>query len=351
MTQKNQTASFRRRVIISTAIFAAIMLFVFAIFRAGQSNGRQQAASVFATQIAEMATVTAEAAAFAIRAPEVEVPPTIEVAPTATAIPTSTPIPTDTPTATSTATNTPTHTPTSTQTPASEAQWIERYQGRATEALNALTGVEFSSDRASILLRSIAQEHGLVFVPASFFQLEGDVWAAIAAPRTPNGRNHPIIFWQEPNDRNQIRSQLLFSELSALARQKNARDGAPDERDNGYTQLLTGITEGTINVDELGRFTILLTEPIQNRSLLSFYIFSQPQAASDFDGVWWSLADLLWSIQAAGSEYTLVENNDAAELPNIEITGPIIGLLVLRNRCGETCPKSNLCGSGTISGW
>ena len=334
MTRKHQPQSFRQRMIISTAISAVFLLFSILIFRAGQSNGQKQAANVFATQIAQMATLTAEAASLAIRAPLVEVPTTAPVEPTETAIPTSTSTPTSTPTATSTSTNTPTSTPTSTATPASEAKWIARYQQRATEALNALTGVEFSSNRATILLRSVAQEHGLIFVPASFFQIEGEIWAAIAAPRTPNGRNHPILFWQEANDRNQIRSQLLFPELTTLARQKNARDNAPDDRDSGYTQLLTGIAEGTVTMDELGRFTILLTEPVQTRDLLSFYIFSQPQAASDFDGVWWSIADPLWSIQAAGSEYTLVQDSISTQIPNIEIDGPIISVLDTSDSAG-----------------
>lgn len=275
-----------------------------------------------------MATQTAAANALVIAAPTVVATPTALLIPTNTPTATPTHTPTNTPTPTSTATSTPTFTPTNTATPASEASWIERYQDRATAALNALARQEFSTARANVLLRTTAQEHGLVFVPASFIPIESEVWAVIAAPRTPNGRNHPILFWQEPNDRNQIRSQLLVSELSTLAREKNERDIQGELRDSGHTHLRLGLERAIMSADELGRFRLLLAEPYTSRSLLSFYIFAQPQAASDFDGIWWSLSDPLWSIQAAGSDYTLVDTGSSAErarLPNIEITGPIVG--------------------------
>lgn len=319
-----QSASFRRRVLASTAFFAGLLLLVFLIFRAGQSRGNQQATTVFATQIAQMATQTAQAAALVISAPTVNATPTPLLIPTSTATHTSTPTPTNTSTPTNTPTNTPSSTPTPTAIPVSEANWIERYQDRSTAALNKLIQTEFSTARANALLRTTAQEHGLAFVSNSFLRIEGNVWAVIAAPRTPNGRIHPILFWQEPNDRNLIRSQLLTSELSDLSQSKNRRNIPSESSDTGYTHLQTGLARAILTADNLGRFSLLLAEPANSRSLLSFYIFTQSQAAADFDGVWWSLSDPLWSIQAVGSEYSFVESEDGALLPDIEIIGPII---------------------------
>ncbi|MEZ4657234.1 MAG: hypothetical protein R2911_06660 [Caldilineaceae bacterium] len=46
-------------------------------------------------------------------------------------------------------------------------------------------------------------------MPLSYVEITGDRWLALVAPRTPKGQGLPMLFWQDPNSRNQIRSQLL----------------------------------------------------------------------------------------------------------------------------------------------
>lgn len=231
--------------------------------------------------------------------------------------PTETPTPTITPSPTVTLTPTPSHTPTTTGTPASVQQWAERFVARGVEWLNAPTEREFTAERAAELVRRAALEQQLLFVPVSYFQFEGDIWAALVMPRTPDGMVLPALFWQDPNRGNQVRGQLLLREFPpALA---------------GGDALKSGIARGLLRSDEQGRIHLLLIERPGANPLLTAYLLSQQEAASAFYMAWQSSDEAFWSLQAVGSSVTL-EEREGQLLPMLSITAPLAGQGALRER-------------------
>ncbi|MCB0107582.1 MAG: hypothetical protein KDE53_16795, partial [Caldilineaceae bacterium] len=230
---------------------------------------------------------------------------------------TVTPTPTITPTPTPTFTPTPSHTPTATGTPASTQQWAERFVARGIEWLNAPSELPFSAERAAELVRRAALEQQLLYVPVSYYQFEGDLWAALAMPRTPEGTVLPAIFWQDPYRGNQVRGQLLLSEFAAAK--------------VGVDALKSGIDRGLLRVDEQGRMHLLLLERPGSDPLLRLYLLSQPEAASTFQMTWQSRDEPLWSLQAVGSTVTF-EERDGQLLPTLSISAPLARQGTLRQR-------------------
>lgn len=261
----------------------------------GLARGRRVAATAYLTAEAKnmlgaVATFTATPTASA----------------TATATPTNTPAPTSTPT--------PTATPT--PLPASPEEWGQRFQTMATDGLNALAESDFNPDRALAVIQRMAQEQRLLFVPVSYFELAQTPWAALATPRTPDGKGLPVLFWREANDGNRIHSQLLLPEL-----------------DGDYTAFAHGIDRGLLRFDEQGRGHILLIEQVGAKPLLPLYVWRQPQAAADFQLVWRSDQEPLWSVEAAGSEVSLVAV-EGAPLPDLDISAPLPQNGALRREVG-----------------
>ncbi|MCB0042151.1 MAG: hypothetical protein KDE23_20845, partial [Caldilinea sp.] len=135
----------RRLRLIAAAVVAVLLVFFIAVlaFQLGRSSG---------VSTAQRAASTAEAMRAALAS---------TFTPTASATATETPAPTFTPTLT----------PTPTATPASPAEWAERYYDLMLEGLNTLSVLDFSADRAGALAQRLAQEQGLTYVPASYFEL------------------------------------------------------------------------------------------------------------------------------------------------------------------------------------
>ncbi len=238
---------------------------------------------------------------------------------TPTVIDTPTPTETPTPSLTPTPTWTPTQTPTPTATPASPEEWAMRFRTLAEEGLNTAGMEEFDNARAESLLRGIAQEQGLLFVPATYFELAGSPWAALVAPRTPSGEALPMLFWREPNDRNRVRSQDLLPVLST------------SEAGVDYRTLLAGVTYGAVRSDFLGRLHVLLVERPEINPLLSVTVLYQPQPGGEFAALWKSRDDPLWSIEAAGSQLQVQESAESL-LPDIQIIAPLAATGDLRKR-------------------
>ncbi len=208
---------------VGIIVVAALVVVYFAGFASGRRNAAVGFLTIEAQQLIGMvATFT--------------LTPAATVSPTPTA--TGTRLPTATPSAT----------PTATTTPASPEEWADRFQALATTGLNAISIAEFDSSRAQALLQRIAQEQLLHFVPVSYHELAAEPWAAVAMPRTPDGKVLPMLFWREANDRNRIRSQFLLAQFSESP-------GAPD-----YSSLVAGIDKGVFRIDAQGRGHILLIE-------------------------------------------------------------------------------------------
>ncbi len=245
------------------------------------------------------------------------------------ATPTPTPIPaatfTTAPTATPTLSPTPTHsptptsTPTPTTTPASPEEWANRYRLLAEEGLNGASLTGFTSEQADALLRGIALEQALLYVPATYFELAGEPWAALLTPRTPRGEVLPMLFWREADAQNRVRSQLLLDQLSARA--------------GGvfYDALMGGVSRGVLREDFLGRLHLLLVERTDLTPRLNVYVLEQPQPGEDFGVLWRSIDEPLWSIQAAGSILDLADT-EASLLPDLVVQAPLGDDTQLRNR-------------------
>jgi hypothetical protein len=282
--------------LILIGILAVVALIV--AFNAGQARGRLRVRE-------ELLTVQAEMMAILSATPtETLVPlvPTNSPTPTFTSSPSPTPLPTDTPT--------PTLSPTPTTTPASPEAWAERYRQLAEAGLNSAALVGFSGAQAETLLRGLAQEQELLFVPAAYYELAAAPWAAFVAPRTPQGQVLPMIFWREPDDQNRVRGQLLHTVIAG-------EDGNED-----LSALMGGLRYGTIRQDFLGRLFLLLVERTDLTPELNAYVLSQPEPDAEFELLWSSPTDPKWSIQAAGSEFETAET-EAALLPDLIVTAPL----------------------------
>lgn len=289
--------------LLLAAIPVLIVLILFTIFRIGVSRGRLMAERGFQTQLAD--------SAFQAPTAVLETPPLAVVA----VGPTEEPTPTHTPTFT--------HTPTQTTTPESVLDWAERFRKRATDGLNALSTMEFSPTRAKTLVRRIAQDQSMIFLPVSYYEFESTSWAILAIPRTQEDQPLPILFWREANDRHQIRSQLLLSILSPLEQSLQVPLAQTTVRQRGaYPHLQLGLRQGILRSDVQGRRQILLIEQPHAHPILSVYVLAQLQPASDFGAVWWSLSDPIWAIPNQNSRYELRET-EATILPNIVVTSPL----------------------------
>lgn len=270
--------------IVAIALAALSVAYVF-----GVANGRRIAANALLT---------------------VEANNMLHVVATFTETPTASATPTDTPTSTPTPTFTPTPTPTETPLPASLEEWSERFRQLATDALNAVSEGEFTADRARAVVQRMAQEQLLHFVPVSYYELDSSPWAAVAIPRTPEGKALPVLFWREVNDSNRIHSQSLFSPAGSNSRASTG------------TLLLAGIDQGLLRFDEQGRGHLLLIERAGTEPLLQVHLFRQNQAVGEYELIWQSAKDPLWAVQAAGSEISLAEQ-EGMLLPYLDISAPL----------------------------
>ena len=310
----------RQRLFFLITIVALLLLVIVGlVYRAGVARGRRELAAAAATASAE----ETELAALAVIAEQATEPPTNTPLPSDTPLPTATPLPSSTPTPTESATPTETFTPTTTFTPtqtrtptplpASVVDWALSFRNLAVDGLNTISDLEFTPDRAAALLRRIAQEQSLVFVPVSLFEIPGSTWAVLLAPRTPDGEVIPTIFWRDPNDGNRIHGQLLRAKIGQL--------GSAGGR-TAAEHLVSGVAHGAIQLDNQGRLQILFIENERAGGRLSAYVLAQSQPASDFDFAWWSFTDPLWDLPALGSEIELLDG-PIGRLPRIAIQAPL----------------------------
>lgn len=301
---------------------AVLVLLLVGTYAAGLSRGRvaleELASSLTATRAGIILVPTDTPA------PTLSPTPTETPTETLTPTPTESPTPTETPTVTETPAPTLTPTPTSTPTPlpASVEEWGGRFEALALEALNAL-GADFTPARAESALRGMAQEQLLRYVPASYALLSDEPWAALAVPRTPEGEALPYLFWQEPNDANRVRSQLLLDLFDA-----GPDTGPGAGRD--YTRLLPGLSHGVLAGDAQGRFHALLVEN-PSGPLLTAWLLAQPQPAAPFELVWRSDEDPQWAVQAANSRVRL-EQGEGAVLPDLVVDAPLDPASSLRSQ-------------------
>jgi hypothetical protein len=286
---------------LSTLIFIGVLAVVALViaYNAGQARGRLRVRE-------ELLTVQSEMMAILSATPT---PTPVPLIPTDTPTPTFTPLPTATPTPTYSPT--PTQSPTPTTTPASSEEWAGRYLDLVEAGLNNGALVGFSGAQAETLMRGLAQEQGLVFVPASYYEVATSPWAALVVPRTPQGQLLPMLFWRDPNDQNRVRGQLLHNELAGIN---------PSQQ---VDALVAGLQYGTLRQDFLGRFRLLLVARPELTPKLNVFVLGQPQPGENFALQWSSASDPLWSVQAAGSQIT-TEETEAALLPDL-VVGAALG--------------------------
>jgi len=277
------------------AVAGLLVFFVAVIaFQLGRSNG---------VSAAQQAASTAEAMRAALAS---------TFTPTASATATETPAPTFTPTLT----------PTPTATPASPAEWAERYYNLMLEGLNTLSVLDFSPARADALAQRLAQEQGLTYVPASYFELSAEPWAAFVAPRTPDGVPLPMFFWRSVEIGNQVTGQILTDAVAALA-----------DADSGYTPLVAGISHGALRTDAQGLSHIVTVDRPEARGKLTVHVWSQTLPGSNFSVVWRSDDDPQWTFRAADTNIVLEEDPDRV-LPDLLFSGPLPADSVIRTEEG-----------------
>lgn len=277
------------RIYILISTFLGLLILLTIVYLVGLARGRGDVQS---------AVATAQAQSFLARI-------------VATDTPTATPTPSNTPTVTPTPTltPTPTATPTSSPTPASPEEWAQRFLDLGTSGLNAIAGWEFTSARAESLLRSAAQQQSLVFAPVAYTLLSEDPWAALVVPHTPDGKSLPMLFWQDPNDGNHMRSQLLTGLFA-------------EQGIGNYDALRMGIEQGTFAADTQGRFYALLIERVEGDAERSVWLLAQEAAAGDFAFVWSTRDDPSWPVSAAGST-VLMDPQEDSFLPDLVVDAPL----------------------------
>ena len=283
------------RLQIAIIIAFLVLVALIVVYNAGLARGRLRVRQ-------EVLTLQAEMAAVLSATPTLTVTPTESPTPVPTATPTLSPTPTPTPT--------PSLTPTPTTTPTSPEAWADRFRLLAEEGLNNAALFGFTSEQAQALLQRIAQEQGLHYVPATYVALEGEPWAALVMPRTPQGQVLPILFWREPDDQNRVRSQLLVEEIAT----RNGR--------TVYATLLGGVSRGLIREDFLGRLYLLLLERGELTPELNLYVLAQRQPGEDFIPFWRSSDDPLWSVQSVGSQIELAAS-EVSLLPDLVVSAPL----------------------------
>jgi hypothetical protein len=284
------------------ALVAIVILVV--VYNLGVARGRLRVRQ-------ELLDVQAELVALLSATPTLIIPPTVTPTPTPSGTPTASPTPTLTPT--------PTLSPTPTVTPASPEEWAGRYRQLAEDGLNSSSMGDFTPEQAEALLRRTAQEQGLIYVPAAYFLLQTEPWAALVAPRTPQGQVLPILVWREPNDRNRIRSQLL---IDLVGRSGGSVD---------YTTFTGGLSYGLMRQDFLGLLHVLLVERPDLTPEQNVYVLAQPKPGADFELLWDSRAAPLWAIPASGSQLQWVEA-EGALLPDLVVDAPLGNDSDLRSR-------------------
>ncbi|MCS6828469.1 MAG: SH3 domain-containing protein [Caldilinea sp.] len=284
---------------IATASLLGLLLvaLVAAIaFQLGQSMGLARA---------QEAAATAEAIRSALG---------FSLTPPPSAIPTETPEPTFTPTLT----------PTPTSTPASAAEWAERYFNLAMQGLNTLVALDFTPERAGALLERLAHEQGLIFVPASYYQIAADPWMAFTAPRTPDGAPLPMFFWRSAEAGNAVEGQLLLDIAARLS-----------DRNAGYFALAAGIGQAALGVDAQGTRYLLTVERPETRPLLTAYLWRQPSSGAAFEVLWRSDDEPQWRFDSSSSEVRFIFN-EGEPLPDIVISGPLPADSPIRTEEGAT---------------
>ena len=279
-------------------LISMLLLLVMAItvaYVVGLASGRKDVESAVATTRAE---------AFLARIAATDTP-------TVTPTPSTTSTPSQTPTVTPTSTDTPTPTPSPTPspTPASPEEWAQRFLDLAVNGLNGIAGLEFTPARAEAIVRRAAQEQMLLFTPVGYTELGGEQWAALAMPSTGDGKTLPVIFWQEPNDQNRMRGQLLGPAF-----------GAPETGD--YTTLRAGVQHATMRTDPQGRRYLLLVERPGDAPLLPAFLLGQPAPGGDFALLWRSLDEALWPAEARSAVIHLDES-DGGFLPDLVVDAPL----------------------------
>jgi hypothetical protein len=275
-----------------------ILVALIVSFNAGQARGRLRVREELLTVQSEMMIILSATPTNTL----IPLIPTDTPAPTYTSSPSPTPTPSLTPT--------PTLSPTPTTTPSSPEEWANRYRLLVEDGLNSPALVGFTGMQAETLLRGLAQEQGLLYVPASYYEVRGAPWAALVVPRTPQGRVLPMIFWREPNDQNRVRGQLLHAVLASTGDDQSVR------------MLTGGLHYGTLREDFLGRLSLLLVERADLTPELNVYVLAQEQPGEEFSLLWSSLSDPLWSVQSSGSQVETVET-EAALLPDLVVTAPL----------------------------
>ena len=310
-----------RRVSLVGAGLVALALLAWGSYQLGLRRGEQ-----IALQSLPTAAVNPEGTpSFAVVATTPTAIPSASGTPTETSTPTDTVTPTETHTPTRTHTPTPTDTQTPTTTPASFAAWMERYLAQSLDGLNSMAAANFSASRAAALLRNSVQEVGLVYLPLGYVDVEGEHWAALVIPRTPDGETVPTLFWRDPNDRNQVHGQLLRSELNSDQFASAALK----------THFLDGIQSARMGVDVQGRFQLLLIEEPTDSAFLSVYWLAQTRPADSFEVAWHSLQDDAWAIPS-DSQLAVKPGDGTAQtgLPVLEITGRVFGSDSVRRALG-----------------
>lgn len=274
------------RLYILISSFLGLLILLTIVYLIGLARGRGETSAAIATAQAQamlqqmVATDTATAT------------------PTHTETPTITPTPSETPT--------PTASPTPSPTPASPEEWAQRFLDQSANGLNLIAGLEFTPERAEALLRASAQQQFLIFAPVSYVTLNASPWSALVTPRTPDGKALPMLFWQEPNDQNRVRAQLLLDLFDTA----EGRD---------YQALRPGLQQGAMRGDPQGRFHALLVERPGAAPILPAYLLAQPSPAADFALVWSSLNEPLWSVEAQQSSVTL--DPQSSFLPDMVVDG------------------------------
>ncbi len=270
------------------AVLVSVLLIIFIAviaFQLGRSSGLSQAQQAAATAIAMQGTRAA----------------TSTPTETATATATETPAPTFTPTLT----------PTPTATPASPAEWADRYFNLTLAGLNTLAVLDFTPARAADLTERLAYDQGLVFVPASYYELSREPWAAFVTPRTPDGTPLPMLFWRSVETGNNIQGQLLLDAVTAMI-----------DPVSGYLPLAAGISHGALAVDAQGIRHVVMVERPEARGQLTAYLWSQDAPGGPFAVVWRSEDDPQWRFTAADSQISL-EPDPERVLPDLVISGPL----------------------------
>ncbi|MEM7125859.1 MAG: SH3 domain-containing protein [Chloroflexota bacterium] len=279
---------------------------IWGAYQAGVRRAQELADAIILTRQAEMR----ETPSFAIVATTPTVIPSATQTATDTATATETSTSTSTHTFTPTTTPTPTNTPTYTTTPVSQKEWAERFLTLALNSLNSTTGIDLSQESIAALLRTIVQDVGLIYVSRGYTEIEGEYWAVLLVPRTPDGETIPTLFWQEPNDRNTYHGQLLRSNLT--------------QSQPANHHFIRGIQYASMGIDLRGRFQLLLIERPSPGDLLAIHWLAQPRSVEPFQEVWLSTRDRDWPISSENQiSLSPGEGTETTGLPVIEATGPI----------------------------